>query len=276
MANGTLPEGIYDVQVEDPGWAMCNWAWRSTSTCRPYLPWHGSLAVAGNASRLDVALSRARDPDAGIEGYLISGITGAPLPHKPVYVGDGDNQVAVETDGDGSFRVALPSGTYHLSANLCGHEAVTLNVDLAAGDPVRQDITLPALQATYDGPTMTDDQGHSYAAHASYTGTGSPSSIYPACDYTPTPTFTGDAEPPEPETAAATPAQHTGHPAVTGSLMVVDFAGGLGPIGGAHPAAETPAPTQGELAPEHRSPGFAWCVGVLAVVGLAAVRRRLS
>lgn len=277
-ASGELPEGIYMVDVRDRLWTTCNWEWRQTEDCEPYLPLHASLVVKGSASHWNVSLQKARPADAWVEGYLLSEVKPGPVPNKPIRLSDGDTAVIVVTDQDGSFRIALPSGTYTLSADLCGHHGTAETIALATGATVRQDLTLTGYQTSTGETTLGSFSGTTSEASvetggggSSFTGTGN---LYPACDHTPTPTMTIAPEPDGSEGDGGQERGTVGQPMASGSLLVVDFGGGLGPFGG---RGATTKETAGDLTSASKgSPGPGAVLALLALAAVAvAVRRRL-
>jgi hypothetical protein len=271
QATGQLPQGIYVVQVHDPDWTSCNWEWRESDECRPYLPVHASLAVHADGAALNLTLLRARPADAWLEGYLLSELKPGPLPRKPIYISDGDTSVAVTMDEDGSYRIALPSGTYTLAADLCGHQGAVQTILLEPGATRRQDLTLTA-QGTGSPGTGGSDGTVSWGPVAQTAGSSQTGAdpAYPACDHTPTPTFTGS--PQDAGEDGGEGEDRVGHALPSSSLLVIDFGGGLGPLGGATAKDDEDLTSAGSKG----SPALGPLALLLALALLAvAVRRRL-
>lgn len=308
---GHVPPGVLSLRAEEVRYAPCMVAYQAPEQepCRLHAPVYRALqATEGETTTATIPMLAVPEPDANVEGYLISDVTGKALPRKfAVLRGSGDFatvSIGADMDQDGSYRLRIPAGHYTAVANLCGHDAIAVPFDVVAGQTLRLDLHLPAAGTTQGSTTPTSDSfvgsdgvttstSRSSSAGSSYSGSGDPYAqyAYPACDHTPTPTTTsppgsdgsdepGEAdEPAEPEPATSVQAQ------LIGSIAVVNFNGGLGPLGGARAPTGTTRTSSHDDAtmPTGDGPGFRgfvdglpWTFAALGVLALAvAVRRKL-
>jgi hypothetical protein len=282
---GRVPPGVILLRGDTDRYAPClvGYTTEGQPPCEIHAPRQTAVAT-GEGVDLDLPLRPVPPPDADVEGYLVSGVTGEAVPRKSIqFHGTGDFSTvffSAYLDEDGSYRLRVPAGDYVASASLCGHDPLRVTFTATRDSVLRLDFTLPAPapveEGTWTSGTVT--MGRTYAGP-----TGGPVP-WPECDARMSPSATMTGQPPEGQpadaepAAAAPPEPEPVRPTLVGLVAIADFGGGLGPL---HGAAENDAATSASLeqAPESPkpSPAAPWEVAALALAALAlALRRRLA
>jgi preprotein translocase subunit SecD len=136
-----LPEGDYEVRVDEPG----------------YEPFTGNVSVVGNdTATLDITLNAS---DTGtVEGTVTENGTGVP----EVEVEFRSNQTGVVTtssDQSGDFGVDLSPGEYGVVVDETGYESFETAVSVEAGATVTESIALNATETgTVAGPVNSGNE----------------------------------------------------------------------------------------------------------------------
>lgn len=259
---GLVPPGtlILSLSTRDQAVCVLRYEEPEREPCRMHAPASRWLAApAGGSLAATLPLLAVPEPDAGVEGYLVSNLTGEALPRKHLsFRGTGDYAsvyFSAYLDGHGSYRLRVPAGDYTVRAWVCGHDELVQRFTAPQGETLRLDLLLRALGTT-PRPTTTSSPdnatsgsgggggggsggggggGGATVGASGSTYTGTQGNQYPACDHTPTPTTVGAPVTEEPTasrsstTAAAQPEDTEVR--IVGTLAVADFGGGLGPYG---------------------------------------------
>jgi hypothetical protein len=291
---GKVPPGVLTLRVLPEEVTCVDTPHEGQHPCYRHVPRSVSVAALdGEPLSATIPLLPVHAPDAVVEGYLVSDVTGQAIAGKHVeFQGTGDFSAvtfSASVDEDGSFRVGLPAGAYKAWAWVCGHDELTVPFGVAANESLRLDLRLHERTATEAPaaatPTAAED------ANSTATGEGSTRTGTPTAATTPTPTGIGgpaettypacdaDADPAPGPGATAPPSDGSSEPQpdseeqsevqLVGTLAFFDYGGGLGPYG-----VESGSGTTTLAEAPHRSPALAPAVLALALVGLA-VRRRV-
>ncbi|MGI0071274.1 MAG: carboxypeptidase regulatory-like domain-containing protein [Thermoplasmata archaeon] len=130
----SVAAGSYSVRVSATGFVAAT----GTATVRP-----------GTTTSLNFTLkvAAASYPAAGV----VVAAEGGPLSHATVQARNGSTSVSTVSDANGSFSLALPNGTYTITATDSGYDPASVTVTVAGG-PVRSvDLSLTSAAGSGSG-----------------------------------------------------------------------------------------------------------------------------